>query len=134
MTRHALRTLLKKNDPAALALLGYEAQPRLAVDAFRLPGTVQVGGSLTAQVVLRSEAAQQIVLALHVHFLKANGRLQKKAFTMKKAKLAKDEVATFAKTVSFRPMTTRTLYPGTHRAEIVANGQVLASADFELLD
>ncbi|WP_170064727.1 hypothetical protein [Caldimonas caldifontis] len=34
---------------------------------------------------------------------------------------------------NFIPRSTRVLYPGAHRAEVVVNGQVAASANFTLV-
>lgn len=43
------------------------------------------------------------------------------------------EEIVLAKQISFRPMTTRVLYPGVQKAEVVINGQVFADVEFGLV-
>ena len=47
--------------------------------------------------------------------------------------LGKGERLEVLKRQAFKPITTRVLYPGTHRAELVVNGTVVAGAEFELV-
>jgi 3-methyladenine DNA glycosylase AlkC len=132
MTRHALRTLTKANDLEALKLLGYPTRPRVKLEALAMPERVAVGESLESRLELRSNAQQKLLITLRVHFLKANGRHSPKVFQVAKAEFGKGELAILKKKVVFRPMTTRTLYPGTHHLEVLANGKVLAGRSFEL--
>ena len=75
-----------------------------------------------------------MLVALHIYFLKANGKLAPKVFKVKDASVNDGERLTVLKRQPFKPITTRTLYPGVHRAELVVNGTVLAGADFELIN
>ncbi len=133
IVRHALRTLTKDNHLQALNLLGYPARPRVALEDLQVPERLAVGESLTCRFKLRSETRQKLLVTLRVHFLKANGKQAPKVFTVSKAELDEGEVVSLKKTVVFRPMTTRVLYPGSHRLEVVVNGKMLGEGSFELI-
>lgn len=132
MIRHALRTLTKRDHPAALELLGYPALPKITVDNLKLPETVRVGEAVDCRFDLTSHAKQKLLVVLRVYFLKANGKLAPKIFTVKKSDFARDERAMLRKKLSFRPMTTRVIYPGRHRIEVFVNGNFQTGADFQL--
>jgi len=132
MVRHALRTLTRQHDPAAMALLGYPDKPAVDLETLDVPGAVAVGETLTCRIQLRSKRAQKLQVTLNVHFLKADGRQRPKVFTICKATFGAGEQLTLAKKIAFRPMTTRVLYPGGHRLELVVNGRTLGERAFEL--
>jgi hypothetical protein len=134
MVQHSLRTLTKQDHPQALDLLGYPDRPKVSVSELKLPAVVRVGETLNCAFNLTSSQDQKLLVALRVLFLKANGTLAPKVFTVSKAEFARGSVTALRKSVSFRPMTTRVMYPGTHRLEIVVNGQLQAGAGFELRD
>ena len=133
MTRHALRTLTRQDHPAALSMLGFPLQPEVSGLAVDMPGRVRVGDDVRCGVTFESGAAQKLLVALRVHFLKANGSWSPKVFTVSKADFGEREAVSLGKKLSFRPMTTRTLYPGAHRIEVMVNGRVEATQDFELI-
>lgn len=132
ITRHALRTLAKTDDPAVLGLLGYSKRPKVELAYFRVPRRVRVGEDLTVACCLRSLARQKLKVTLSVHFLKGNGAHSPKIFTL--GEIKGDGVGTqeFSKRIAFRPMTTRTLYPGRHFAELLVNGKVIDKSAFTL--
>ncbi len=133
MTRHALRTLSKQGHAHALSHLGYPPEPRLTIESFDCDSTVGVGQSLTCTVRLRADQDLRLKLALGVGFRKANGKLAEKIFALKELSLAKTEAVSLHKKISFKPMTTRTLYPGHHTITVIANGKAMARADFDLV-
>lgn len=134
MTRHALRGLVKADNPEALAMLGYPPKPKFKLADVVCADTVAVGGALNWQGTLISGARQKLKILLRVHFLKANGTHAPKVFALKDIQLTKGETVDLAKRLAFKPMTTRTLYPGEHHIELVVNGAVAAKRRFELAD
>ena len=66
-------------------------------------------------------------------FLKASGEHSVKVFAVKELD-AGDESFVIEKKISFKPITTRTLYLGTHHVELVVNGKTRAKRSFELID
>lgn len=132
LKNHALRTLLKHNDPGAMALMGYLEAPVFRIAGVAMPDNVSVGDNLDWSATLTSGADQRLRVTLRVHFLKANGQHSPKVFALADQAVTKGEKLNLKKRVSFRPMTTRTLYPGEHRIEVVVNGIARASRSFVL--
>ncbi|XOV83988.1 MAG: DNA alkylation repair protein [bacterium] len=132
MTRHSLRTLLKSGDSSALTLTGYPAKPRFTVDQVQVSERVALGQSLVWRGVLHSQQRQKLKIALRVHFLKANGRHSIKVFALKELQLDADSQIELVKQLTFKPLTTRVLYPGKHRVELSVNGQICEAREFEL--
>lgn len=135
ITRHALRSLVKAGDPAALALLGYGpvqvTVPQLTVS----PDPLFFGHTLGIAFSLQSESddVQACVVDYVIHFMKANGRTAPKVFKLRNISLDGRQMLAIRKNHAFKPITTRRYYPGWHRLEIQVNGQTLAGADFELV-
>jgi hypothetical protein len=132
---HALRSLVKRGDPAALAVLGYGDTARIRVDAFDIAPARPVIG---AKVVIRcrlhnpTSAPQRVIADLRVHFVKANGSTSVKVFKLSAVELAAGGVATLRKTISLAQLTTRKHYPGIHRVELQLNGDVTPLGVFTL--
>ena len=133
--RHALRSLVKAGDVAALQLLGYGSVqvsvPQIAVS----PPVLTFGNTLEIAFTLQSEATEQqdLVVDYVIHFMKANGRSAPKVFKLRHASLNGRQSLSIRKNHSFKPITTRRYYSGPHRVEIQVNGQTVAGADFELV-
>ena len=136
ITSHALRTLVKKGDPDALELLGFGAQPQIAVQDFSLrPERVEMGGEVAFSVALvsQSDGAQDLMIDYVMHFARPNGSPGRKVFKLAKKSLAAGETLRLEKSHSFRPISTRKYYPGTHAIELQVNGQILARREFEVV-
>jgi 3-methyladenine DNA glycosylase AlkC len=136
IAQHALRTLIKRGHPAALALIGSDAEAdAFAVEAFSvMPTVVHIGETLTLRVNVKNtaEEAHQAVIDYVVRFVKANGKTGTKVFKWSKRLFGAGEAVQLQKTLPLRHATTRTLYPGHHEVEVQINGQRLARAAFDL--
>jgi hypothetical protein len=116
LVRHALRSLVKKGDRGALAVLGADARAKIEVSGARFSKRrVRVGEKLEFSFTLQSTASrvQDLIVDYAVHFVKANGSARPKVFKLKRA--------------------TRQHYPGRHRIELLANGQAFPLGELELL-
>ena len=133
MTRHALRTLTGRGDPQALRLLGYTNRPQFTLQRHDATTKVIVGEEFRWSASLLAEAKQRWLITMNILFLKANGKHSAKVFRLKDLAVAKGEVVEFEKRQPFKPLTTRTLYPGVHHAELLVNGQVIAEHSFEVV-
>lgn len=133
MTRHALRSLLKEDNAAALDLLGYAAKPKFRVSDQSVSKHVRVGQEFVWECTLTSLAEQKLKVTLRIHFLKANGKHSAKVFAVKDADFGKGDAVRISKRQSFKPITTRAMYPGKHYAELVVNGIARKKLSFELL-
>lgn len=132
VVRHGLRTLVKKGNPAALALLGF-APIEVSVSPLELDvAVVDFPGELefTFTVTNEGSAAADVAVDYAVHYVKADGRLAAKVFKLATRTLGARETASFTKRHSFRPMTTRVHHPGAHALEVQVNGQRYGRAEF----
>ncbi|MFK0193829.1 DNA alkylation repair protein [Kitasatospora sp. NPDC090308] len=137
VVRHAMRTLVKEGDPAALALVGFHGGradvevvgPVLERDE------VPVGGALafTARVTNVSDAPVSLVIDYVVHHRKANGRTTPKVFKLARRTLAPGAGAELSRVHSFRPISTRVYHPGGHAVQLQVNGHRFDPAPFTLL-
>ncbi|HEX2052617.1 MAG TPA: DNA alkylation repair protein, partial [Actinomycetota bacterium] len=135
LARHALRTLLKRGDPAALAVLGFRAGPSAELKELALdPPAPAIGNGATLRFTIVStlDGPRPVLLDLAVHYVKADGTRSPKVFRLGAPVLHPGSPASFQRKLSFRQMTTRTHRPGTHRIDVVANGAVAGSIEFEL--
>jgi 3-methyladenine DNA glycosylase AlkC len=136
IVRHALRSLVKKGDPGALAVLGFGSVPKVSVKRANLsPSKVSPGGSVTLSFDLTSTATrrQRLLVDFCVYFVKANGSTAPKVFKLKTFDLAPNETVSLRKSISLKPMTTRRHYPGKHRVEVLLNGREFEVGSFAVV-
>ena len=136
LTKHALRTLLKRGHPGALELLGYHPDPAIEVRNLRvLPAVVQSGGTvaLSFDVVSADATAQKLMIDFVVYMMRANGSLTPKVFRLTEKTIAPGDVLHIAKEFSFRPVSSRRYYPGDHAISPKINGQEYGRAEFVLV-
>jgi 3-methyladenine DNA glycosylase AlkC len=91
LVRHALRTLVKRGHPRALAILGFGGKPRVNVTGRIRPARVAIGGSTRIEVVVTSTSArtQALAIDLVVHFVKSRGTAGAKVFKLGEIELAR---------------------------------------------
>ena len=122
--RHGLRTLIKRADRTALALVGFSGTS-LRVARPRLSGhVVPWNGDLTFTAVVTNEGETDATVAIDysIGFRRANGSVSAKTFKLGSRRIAAGGSTVVTKTHSFRPITTRTYYPGPHDVAVQANG------------
>jgi 3-methyladenine DNA glycosylase AlkC len=135
LVRHALRTLVKRGDPGALALLGF-APASVEIEGPHLADTrVAWGDEVRFTAAIRNTGAESARLSIDyvVHHRRANGTLSTKVFKLATADLAPGEELTVDRTHSFRAITTRRYYPGEHAVALQVNGIATPAVTFELL-
>ncbi len=136
VVRHALRTLVKRAHPGALATLGFGDPAAVSISAVRIePATPRIGETLRITFSLTNDAAvaADLLADLKVHFVKANGSTTPKVFKLVTATLAPGESRLIRKSIALNQQTTRTHYPGQHTVEIVVNGATMPLGCFQLL-
>ena len=137
LTKHALRTLLKRGDPDALRLIGQDPDAPSAVTGFHVdPPAPGIGEKGRFHLTVASEAAtrQSFRVDLVVGFLKANGSHSPKVFTVKTIELDPGESTELSRLVTFQQLSTRRVYAGLHTAAVQVNGKERASISFEVID
>ncbi|MEV7320554.1 DNA alkylation repair protein [Streptomyces sp. NPDC093970] len=137
LVRHAMRTLVKQGDPAALELVGFHGggEDLKVVGPLLASTEVPMGGNLvfTARITNVSDRRVSLAVDYVVHHLKANGRPAPKVFKLAKRELGPGESAEVTRSHSFRPITTRVYYPGAHAVQLQVNGHRFETADFRLV-
>jgi hypothetical protein len=125
LVRHALRTLSKAGDEAALEALGFRRETPVIVKRISVdPAEPRIGGYLDVEVQLANPGAdvEPTIAELRVWFVKANGELGPKTFRLGELDVVAAGTTVLRKRVSLKQHTTRTHYPGTHRVEVLVNG------------
>jgi len=67
-----------------------------------------------------------------VHLVRKNGKRNIKMFELGTIELGPNTAQSFTKTQSFKPVTIRKYYSGQHQIDIVVNGLLKGSVNFEL--
>ncbi len=134
VVRHALRGLVKRGDPRALALIG--ADVHAPVDAVLTLGAAEatIGGSMpfTAELTGRGDASATVVLDYAVAYARPSGRTGRKVFKITTLELEPGTPVTVERRLSLADRSIRTHHPGEHRIELLVNGRAAAAATFEL--
>ncbi len=133
LTRHALRTLVKKGDTKALVLLGYTTHTAPVVSNFRVPKKVKKGARIQFSFDITSAISQNLLIDYVIDFVKQNGGTKPKVFKIKKMTATADTIISIQKQHHLKAdATTFKLNTGTHTLTIQINGQKLANAQFEV--
>ncbi|HKX43299.1 MAG TPA: DNA alkylation repair protein, partial [Burkholderiaceae bacterium] len=127
-------TLIKRGDARILKAWGLGRKLRGAATLTLAPKRVALGDSLELAVTLQSSAraVQKLVVDYAVHHVKANGATSPKVFKGWVLELAPGEQRALRKRHSLRVITTRRYHAGRHAIDLLVNGEVVASAGFDL--
>ncbi|MEM1369299.1 MAG: DNA alkylation repair protein, partial [Cyanobacteria bacterium P01_H01_bin.15] len=134
ITRHALRTLVKKGNSQALYLLGFGEKPDITVLKFTTDTPqVRIGEALIFSLTLRSHKHQKLLIDYVMQFASEGTKRSQKVYKIKPITLQPDEEITLQKRHPLRPMSTRRLTPGEHQITLQINGEAHGSLEFDLL-
>jgi hypothetical protein len=136
LVEHALRSAVKRGDQAALRLLGYGQQAAVAIEDVRMaPRRVAIGRRVSIEFALRSRSrsAQDLLVDLAVHFVKANGRPSPKVFKLKRLALPPRGRVLLATAISLAVHTTRKPQPGRHAVDVIVNGVATQVGSFQVV-
>jgi 3-methyladenine DNA glycosylase AlkC len=134
IARHALRTLIKKGDARALALIGTTGKAEVRIEAFAVePARIRLGERITTKAMLTStsKSPQRLVIDYAVHYPKKNG-ISRKVFKLRETELLPGGDCELAISQTVKDFTTRKHNAGFHRVELMVNGEVLAATGFHL--
>ncbi|ETW12565.1 hypothetical protein ATO8_11124 [Roseivivax marinus] len=132
MTRHALRTAVKRGEPEALRLLGYDPDAALSVTVYA-PEIVRIGATLDLSVMVEADEAARVMVDYRVTFHRPGGRAGEKVFKLGQGHIAHGKPLRLAKSHRLKPdATTFTWHPGPHRLVVQVNGRDRAEMAFEV--
>ena len=134
LLRHASRTLIKRGDPRTLKAWGLGRKLRGEAGLKVTPKRVTIGDNIGLAVALKSTArtSQKLVVDYAVHHVKANGGTSAKVFKGWTLELGAGEERLLHKRHSLKLITTRRYHAGRHVLDLLVNGEVVASAAFDL--
>lgn len=132
--RRGLRTLVKKGNPDALALMGFRPAdvavegPHSETVLLTLPAVLSFDCVLTN----RSAAAARLAVDYVVHYVKASGSTASKVFKLAVLDLEPGESRRLSGRHAFHQMTTRRHYAGLHHLELQVNGVRHGRLEFDV--
>ncbi len=130
MTRHALRTAVKRGEPKALALLGFDPDVNVKVGLTLAHDQVRIGDALQFDVDLSGTANSKLMVDYRIRFHRPTGRTGEKVFKLGQA--AKTPV-TLSKSHPIRAnASTFTWHEGPHQLIIQVNGRDVAKSEFQV--
>ncbi len=134
ITRHALRTLVKKGHGEALQMLGYTVNPNIAVAPLQIATkNVVIGDALEFEVTLHARERVKLMIDYVICFRTNKGTFTAKVHKLKTVALGKGAVIRLRKKHPFRVnMTTRKLYEGEHKVALQINGKRYDELSFAL--
>lgn len=136
LVEHALRSAIKRGEPAALRLLGFGSKPAVVLEHPRFePKRVSIGEQVAVRFTLRSTApiAQDLLIDLAVHFVKAKGSGAPKVFKCRRVALPARGRVELASRISLAVHTTRKPRPGRHHVDVLVNGEALRLGTFDVV-
>ena len=133
MTRHALRTAVKRGEAGALALLGYDPGAEVSV-SLALSPEPRIGGALELTVTLEAPQRLPVLVDYRLAFARPGGRSGEKVFKLKTGVVTPGKPLKLQKTHRLKAdASTFTLHPGRHVLTVQVNGRDRAQAEFDLL-
>lgn len=132
--KHACRSLLKKGHHQALALFGFGDDKSVDLKDFTLDlKQVLMGETIRFSFTLTASKSLPVRVEYAIDFVKAKGQRTKKVFMINSIQMKENEFRTFTKQHSFKELTTRKHYKGTHTLSIIINGAVKGTLDFDII-
>ena len=135
MSRHALRTLVKQGDKAALRFLGFRATPKIEIADFEIETLrVKRGDTLDFSFTITAGRQESLMIDYVIDFVKADGSRSPKVFKLKQLEIGKGESIPLRKKHRLKAdATTFTLYRGTHQLRLQINGNKCGALEFEVV-
>lgn len=133
LLKHACRSLLKQGQTEVLTLFGFQAPNHVNIINFKVQESVSIGEKLAFSFTLKTTARKlgKLRIEYAIYFVRLNGKTSNKVFKISESYyvVTKKE---FLKYHSFKIISTRKYYPGSHKLSIIVNGEQIATSSFEL--
>ncbi len=131
---HSLRGLIKSGSRKTLEFLGYSCDPRVCVLNFKLLNdSIKLGEYIEFDFDLLSECDENLIVDYKITYPMPTGRLSTKVFKIKKFLIgANDGKVNLSKRHRFVSMSTKKLYAGSYKLELIINGNSYLCREFEL--
>ncbi|MCE0504246.1 hypothetical protein LR948_02675 [Roseivivax sp. GX 12232] len=131
MTRHALRGAIKRQEPGALRLLGFDPDAPVEAQLDLTPEPVRIGARLGISVRVESAAPQRLLVDYRIRFHRPSGRPGEKVFKLGTGEARPGAPLILEKAHLLKAgATTFTWHPGPHALILQINGRDRAEAGF----
>lgn len=133
LVKHACRGLLKAGNEEVLALFGFTEANHVELGLFVVDSEVSIGEQLQFEFSLKTTNPElgKLRIEYAVDFLKSNGKQSRKIFKISESNYSTREKQVIKKH-SFKLISTRRYYAGTHGISVIVNGREMASQSFQL--
>lgn len=130
--KHGCRTLLKNGNEAALRLHGFDSTMKVILEALRTGKKIKKGDYLHFNFALRSMERDRMQLRLdyRIDYLTSTGKVSRKIFKIGEYAIDRDTPLLIRRKHSFKDLSTRRHFAGTHHLHILLNGRALSSRKF----
>ena len=133
IVKHGLRTLLKGGNREALKLFHYGNPQNITREKIILEkNNVVIGEDLNFQVQIKIEKPLKLRLEYALYFLRKRGEYTRKIFKIREREVSSGKLSLKQKH-SFKLLSSRNYYPGSHKISLVVNGREGKSVEFQLL-
>ncbi len=130
VVRHGLRSLIKKGDPAALTLMGFDPNVEVTLESLTVePPRIAIGEVVTLEAELTVGITTGVVIDYVVHYQGVKKAKAGKVFKLGTRTIEPGKLCAVRKQHRFNHVSIRRIHPGPHRIEIQVNGTVLGGAD-----
>jgi 3-methyladenine DNA glycosylase AlkC len=131
--KHGCRSLIKAGNERCLQLLGFNAA-EISDITLTCPTQIVMGESLEFNCEFTSQKVQNLVVDYSIDFSRSNNKSSNKVFKIKNLNAANNERINVIKNYSFKAISTRKYYAGMHSLNIHLNGNIIATAQFEVIN
>jgi len=133
--KHGSRTLLKQGQPEILHFYGLDSRDFQVKNFSVHTPTVKIGDHLifSFQITNGNSVPKSLRLEYGLYYKKSNGQLARKVFKISERIYQGAEINYIERKQSFKLITTRKFYAGTHQISIIVNGLETGRVEFELL-
>jgi 3-methyladenine DNA glycosylase AlkC len=131
--KRGCRSLIRKGDSDTMNVFGVRAA-KVALKNFTIEKKkLKLNERLEFSFRIQSTGSrvQKVIIQFAIHYVKQSGGRSRKVFHLKELELAPKEGVDFTKTHRFQDFTTRKHFDGKHKLDIIVNGAVLASMEFD---
>jgi len=134
IVKHGMRGLLKKGNTEALKLFGFEgAEGIKIIDLNFDPAKIKVGDKIIFSFKMKPAKEQKIRLEYTIDFITSSGKNSRKIFKITENVYQKGKTYEVRKSHSFKDLTVRKHFKGSHSLAIIVNGEKLADKKFEII-
>ena len=134
VSKHALRTLLKKGNQEAMQLFGFGSINSIVITEFNLNhSSIAIGDETVFNITLQNTGrTAKFRLEYAISYLRQNGQHKEKVFQLRELEIKQNEVVRFSKKLSFKELSTRKHYAGEHYITLKINGKSTETIHFKL--